>query len=670
MVFELEDSTWIQRMGNNVTTNIKTAFSLDPKGKKDHKSEKPRIGILSFEVANAMSKAVQLWQSLGDQEVHRLRTEVLKSEAITYLVSDDDNYLLGLACAEKLEDLNHVATAVSRLGKKCQEPALQGFEHVYNDLLSGNIDARALEFLIKDMDKKIKKMERYIAATANLYQELEVLTDLEQSARKLQMNLRRQSNGNCNNGGGGDNNNCNGQRDCGGGGAYYQRKIVWQRQEIKHLRDVSLWNTPYEKVVGLLARTVCTIYCRICSVFGPQALVSNSVSLPLQFYDDDDDDDDEGYRFPAMSGPLERYGRSPMEHYGRSPMAMSRGGMGHCSTREIRFASGPLERSPVEANWGRRSGPILSRTGSRKGCQHKDLGSGPNVEAHTSVCASREAQTSASASRGSSPGRLFKECLNLNANHPPKRRSLYVEGSVASKSCNIESRYYETAMTSASTSGHIGPVSQTEGLPASGPIRYMHSGPIYNKSPNTRAQFGSKCKKLIHAPPSTLGGSALALHYANVIILVEKLVRFPHLIGHDARDDLYQMLPTSVRVALRSRLKSYAKNLASTVYDAPLAADWKDALEKMLGWLAPLAHNMLKWQSEHNFEQQQVVSRTNVLLLQTLYYADQSKTESTITELLVGLNYICRYEQEVRASGLMECSSQDYDEYLEWHCST
>lgn len=667
MVFDLEDSSWIQRMGNNVTTNIKTALSLDPKGKKDHKTEKPRIGILSFEVANAMSKAVQLWQSLDDQEVHRLRTEVLKSEAISYMVSDNENYLLSLVCAEKLEDLNNVAAAVSRLGKKCQEPALQGFEHVYNDLLLGNIDARALEFLIKDMDRKIKKMERYIAATANLYQELEVLTDLEQSARKLQMNLQRQSNGNCNNGGGGGDNNCNGQRNYGGGGAYYQRKIVWQRQEIKHLRDVSLWNTTYEKIIGLLARTVCTIYCRICSVFGSQVLVSNSVSLPLQFYDDDDDDDeDDGNRFPAMSGPL--------EHCGRSPMAMSRGGMGHFSTREIQFASGPLERSPVEANWGRRSGPILSRTVSRKGCQHRDIGSGLNVENQTSVSASREAQTSMSASRGSSPGRLFKECLNLNANHPPKRRSLYIDGAVASKSYNLESRYCETATTStsASTSGHRGnafyPVSQTEGLPASGPIR--HSGPIYNKSPNTRAQFGSKCKKLIHAPSSTLGGSALALHYANVIILIEKLVRFPHLIGHDARDDLYQMLPTSVRMALRSRLKSYAKNLASTIYDEPLAADWKDALEKILGWLAPLAHNMLKWQSEHNFEQQQVVSRTNVLLLQTLYYADQSKTEYTITELLVGLNYICRYEQEVRASGLMECSSQDYDEYLEWHCST
>lgn len=665
MVFELEDSSWIQRMGNNVTTNIKTALSLEPKGKKDHKTEKPRIGILSFEVANAMSKAVQLWQSLGDQEVHRLRTEVLKSEAITYLVSDDDNYLLGLACAEKLEDLNHVATAVSRLGKKCQEPALQGFEHVYNDLLRGNIDARALEFLIKDMDKKIKKMEGYIAATANLYQELEVLTDLEQSARKMQMNLHRQSNGNCSNG----NNICNGQRDCGVGGAYYQRKIVWQRQEIKHLRDVSLWNTTYEKVVGLLARTVCTIYCRICSVFGSQALASNSVSLPPQFYDDDDDDEDDddddvGNRYPFMSGPLEQHGRSPM--------SMSREGMGHCTTREIRFASGPLEMSPVEANWGRRSGPILSRTGSRKGFQQKDLGSGPNGEAQTSVSGSREAQISMFGSRGSSPGRLFKECLNLNAHHPPKRRSLYVEGAVASKPCNIESRYCDTATTSASTStsGHRGPVSQTEGLPASGPIRYLHSGPIYKKSPNTRTQFGSKCKKLIHAPPSTLGGSALALHYANVIILIEKLVRSPHLIGHDARDDLYQMLPTSVRVALRSRLKSYAKNLASTVYDAPLAADWKDALERILGWLAPLAHNMLKWQSEHNFEQQQVVSRTNVLLLQTLYYADQLKTESTITELLVGLNYICRYEQEVRASGLMDCSSQEFDEYLEWHCST
>ena len=165
----------------------------------------------------------------------------------------------------------------------------------------------------------------------------------------------------------------------------------------------------------------------------------------------------------------------------------------------------------------------------------------------------------------------------------------------------------------------------------------------------------SKCKLWI-APPSTLGHAALALHYANVIILIEKLILSPHLIGLDTRDDLYNMLPTTIRKALRARLKSYTKTMASTVYDAALAAEWSLALMRILDWLAPLAHNMVRWHSERNFEKQQAYCRTNVLLVQTLYFANQAKTEAAITELLVGLNYICRIGREVNDKDLHESS--------------
>jgi len=177
------------------------------------------------------------------------------------------------------------------------------------------------------------------------------------------------------------------------------------------------------------------------------------------------------------------------------------------------------------------------------------------------------------------------------------------------------------------------------------------------------ARFGPKSRITVYAPPSTVGGSALALHYANIVIVIEKLLRYPHLVGEEARDDLYQMLPTSLRKSLRTNLKSYVKNLA--IYDAPLAHDWKETLDGILRWLAPLAHNMIRWQSERNFEQHQIVTRTNVLLLQTLYFADREKTEAAICELLVGLNYICRYEHQQNA--LLDCASSfDFEDCMEW----
>ncbi|KAJ0970285.1 hypothetical protein J5N97_023162 [Dioscorea zingiberensis] len=93
-------------------------------------------------------------------------------------------------------------------------------------------------------------------------------------------------------------------------------------------------------------------------------------------------------------------------------------------------------------------------------------------------------------------------------------------------------------------------------------------------------------------------------------------------------------------MGLKKSLKSYVKNFA--IYDASLAHDWKGKMENILSWLAPMAHNMIQWQMERNFEQQQIVLRSNVLLLETLYFADREKTEAAICNLLVGLNYMCR----------------------------
>jgi hypothetical protein len=68
-------------------------------------------------------------KSLTDSKISKLKIEILKSEGVLNLVSSNESHLLDLALAEKLDDLNHVAAVVSRLGKKCSEPALQGFQH-------------------------------------------------------------------------------------------------------------------------------------------------------------------------------------------------------------------------------------------------------------------------------------------------------------------------------------------------------------------------------------------------------------------------------------------------------------------------------------------------------------------------------------------------------------
>jgi len=178
----------------------------------------------------------------------------------------------------------------------------------------------------------------------------------------------------------------------------------------------------------------------------------------------------------------------------------------------------------------------------------------------------------------------------------------------------------------------------------------------------TSSAFLEESSRLLKPPETTLGGAGVALHYANLIVVMEKMIKQPQLVGLDARDDLYSMLPASVRSSLRSRLKG----VGFTATDGGLATEWKAALGRILRWLLPLAQNMIRWQSERSFEQQHMATATNsqnrVMLVQTLVFADKVKTEAAITELLVGLNYIWRFEREMTAKALfnLQCPPTNY----------
>ncbi|KAK9068182.1 hypothetical protein SSX86_012293 [Deinandra increscens subsp. villosa] len=578
---------WLVRLGSQMSSNLKHALLLESsskpltKNKQEIRSKTPgTIGILSFEVANVMSKTVHLHKSLTNSEISRLKNEILKSDGVKTLVSSDETYLLDLALSEKLDELSFIAGVVSRLGKKCTVPQLLGFQHVYGDIVSGAIDVGELGFLVKDMDAMVRKMERYVNSTASLYTEMEVLNELEAAMDKFQQNQHEESR------------------------KAFEQKVIWQKQDVRHLKDVSLWNQTYDKVVEMLARTVCTLYARICLVF------------------------------------VETISRREM--FSSSSVSFSTANLHSC--RSLSPISGQIDARSAKSGGGfsssgfeKRVVSVRPQIGSKKGeislFKTEDFGF---------AC-------------GLGPGRLFMDCLNRSS--PVSKLDEFDDGSVRkgddrssqiSGSCSVESSIRKDI------TNHTGFQSQ---IPMMKEQRRLKTNTVNG------FKTASKSRLMAQASQNTIGGSALALHYANVIIVIEKLLQYPHLVGEEARDDLYQLLPTSLRLALKMSLKSYVKDLA--IYDAPLAHDWKDRLDEILSWLAPLAHNMMRWQNERNFEQQQVVSKTNVLLLQTLYFADRKKTETAICELLVGLNYICRYEHQQNA--LLDCASSfDFEDCMEW----
>ncbi|XP_059667499.1 protein PSK SIMULATOR 3-like [Cornus florida] len=547
--------------------------------RKSRVSEPPRdvIGILAFEVVTLMSKVVHLWQCLSDKQIVGLRENIVNSLGIQKLVSDDDDYLMDLALAEIIDNLRCVAKAVARLGNRCVDPVYHHFEHAFDDPFKIDLNWCGWEYRLKKMERKVRKMERFVAVTAQLCQEMEVLAEVEQSLRRMQGNVNLS------------------QVKL----LEFHQKVMWQQQEVKHLREMSPWVRTYDYTVRLLLRSLFTIISRIKHVFGinqmasveensnPEGinadclLRSHSISTLMQSLVHPSDNNPDGF----FSG---RLGRS-----------VSNLGL---TTDKIRTNNKQSQSCHLSSTLCGKSSQLktrqLVRSGPFKGCI-----------------------------LGGSDSHVVKSCVSTSSGSL-RSSGVFSNGIDRTKDANMDSLSYSSIF-------------------------------------HAKVFIVNSKRKLLNAPASTLGYAGLALHYANVIILIEKLASAPHLICLDARDDLYNMLPTSVRTSLRVKLKLFAKTSASSVHDAALAAEWSLALARILEWLAPLAHNMIRWHSERNFEKQHMVSGMNVLLVQTLYFANQPKTEAAITELIMGLNYLSRFGRELNEKVFLESAcSRACDDFL------
>ncbi|XP_012849454.1 PREDICTED: uncharacterized protein LOC105969253 [Erythranthe guttata] len=163
----------------------------------------------------------------------RLEPGVIKSQGVAYLNSVDEEFLLSLAFAERLD-----------LG-------LNRFDLVYTDLKLGIIDFGKLEYGSRTADKKLRKMEKLVSANSSLHAALEGLTEMEVSERRLkqlkerQIELLQKANFDL-----------------------FNHKLENQRKDVRYFRMISLWSKTFDKSVDLMARFVFLLYARICSVLG------------------------------------------------------------------------------------------------------------------------------------------------------------------------------------------------------------------------------------------------------------------------------------------------------------------------------------------------------------------------------------------------------------------
>ncbi|XP_022931864.1 uncharacterized protein LOC111438146 [Cucurbita moschata] len=461
------------------------------------KTPPPTLRILAFDTAKTMAALISLYRSLTDKEISKLRNHVIPSKGVVYLNSMDEEFLLNLACSERLEELNNAASSVSRLSRKCADLGLTRFDLVFSDMKLGIFNWGKSDSGFKNVAKLIGKMEKLVFATAELHSAMEVLVEMEASEKKMQKRKEITP-----------------KQGVPLKFDMFDKKLASQRKDVKHFKEISLWNQSFDYAVGLMTRLVCVIYARIFAVFRP--FVSDQV----------------------------------------------------CS----------LDQNPQIQNLSNR----VWRWNFHG--EHRKVGGGDDE--HKLVTQS-----------GPIPKNGKKELIRFPSGIREKNNP------------RIEYGEFDSSMAT-----------------------------------NNRVYTS--------APPTTVGGSGLSLNYANVILFAERCLNEATTIGDDARGELYQMLPARIKEKVRAKLRrnNWGKRgggkeeMRSADDGHSLAVGWREAMEEMMGWLGPLAHDTVRWQSERNMEKQRFDTGSTVLLMQTLHYSDLEKTEAAIVEVLVGLCCIYRYE--------------------------
>ncbi|MCH93625.1 Avr9/Cf-9 rapidly elicited protein [Trifolium medium] len=107
------------------------------------------------------------------------------------------------------------------------------------------------------------------------------------------------------------------------------------------------------------------------------------------------------------------------------------------------------------------------------------------------------------------------------------------------------------------------------------------------------------------------------------------------------------MLPGRLRVKVRAKLKGRWAKGSEGSDGHKLAEGWREAVEELMEWLSPMAHDTIRWQKERHLEKTNFETKPTAMLLQTLHYSDLEKAETAIVEVLVGLSCIYWCERRV-----------------------
>ncbi|KAM1725238.1 hypothetical protein ACFX11_016271 [Malus domestica] len=208
-----------------------------------------RISILSFEVANTITKGANLLQSLSDKNIQFLKKDVLPSEAVQNLVSKDMKELLRIAASDKREELEVFSREVIRFGDLCKDPQWHSLGRYFSRLDSD--DDLGYKQLRTEAEMTMQELTSLAQNTSELYHELNSLDRFEQDyRRKLEeakaLNLPQK----------------------GETLMMLLSDVKQQRKLVSSLKKKSLWAKNLDEIVEKLVDIVTYIHQAILEAFG------------------------------------------------------------------------------------------------------------------------------------------------------------------------------------------------------------------------------------------------------------------------------------------------------------------------------------------------------------------------------------------------------------------
>ncbi|GMH03273.1 hypothetical protein Nepgr_005112 [Nepenthes gracilis] len=208
-----------------------------------------KISVLAFEVANTITKAAILFQSLSAENVWLIKEEISRSEAVQHLVSTDMKVLLSIAAADKREELHAFSREVVRFGDLCKDPQWHSLDRFFTKLDSENVAQKPSR---EEAELKMRELTTLAHCTAELYHELNTLDrfqhDYQQKLEEVKsLNLPRK----------------------GESTMMFQTELKHQKKLVWSLKKKSLWSKKLEEVIEKLVDIVFFIHHEISEAYGP-----------------------------------------------------------------------------------------------------------------------------------------------------------------------------------------------------------------------------------------------------------------------------------------------------------------------------------------------------------------------------------------------------------------